>query len=243
MNRLKDLSRGPASVLAGAKMLTRPGVRRYVVMPLLINVLLFAGAIWAAVAYLDAWLASLLPEWLAWAEWLLLPLFGLMLLLVTFFTFTLVANFIAAPFNALLAARLEQQLSGVRPQGADQPLGQLVLSTMGAELRKLGYLLKWLLPLLLITVIPVVNLAAPLLWFVFGAWFLALEYADYPMGNHDIPYLEQRRRLRQRRGLALSLGGTLSLMTMVPVLNFFAMPVGVAAATRLWVQQLSVSQD
>ncbi|MEZ5582290.1 MAG: hypothetical protein R3F37_05475 [Candidatus Competibacteraceae bacterium] len=44
------------------------------------------------------------------------------------------------------------------------------------------------MPLLVLFVIPGVNVIAPLLWLVFGAWMLALQYADYPMGNHGLRF-------------------------------------------------------
>jgi len=84
----------------------------------------------------------------------------------------------------------------------------------------------------------VINLAAPVLWVVFGSWLLSLEYFDYPMGNHDIVFGEEKRILRERRGIALGFGGGVMIMTSIPIINFIAMPVAVAAATLLWVEQL-----
>ena len=34
---------------------------------------------------------------------------------------------------------------------------------------------------------------------LFSAWFMALEYGDYPMANHGISFKEQHRRLKQTR--------------------------------------------
>ena len=111
------------------------------------------------------------------------------------------------------------------------------------ELRKLLYILAWSLPLLVLFVIPVVNVAAPALWLLFGAWTLAVEYMDYPMGNHDLRFVEQRRRLRERRLLSLGFGGAVTVTTMIPVVNFFVMPAAVAGATALWVDHYSSPKD
>jgi CysZ protein len=70
---------------------------------------------------------------------------------------------------------------------------------------------------------------------------LALEYIDYPMGNHGVLFAEQRRQLRQRPMLALGFGMTVAVLTFIPILNFLAMPVAVAGATRLWVRCLSAN--
>jgi CysZ protein len=85
--------------------------------------------------------------------------------------------------------------------------------------------------------IPVLYPVAPFLWLAFGAWMLALEYADYPMGNHGLRFPEQRRRLREQRLTSLGFGATALLLTMIPVVNFVAMPAAVAGATALWVQR------
>ena len=72
----------------------------------------------------------------------------------------------------------------------------------------------------------------------FGAWMLAIEYVDCPLGNHGQPYPAVRMKLRPKRRLALGFGGTVMALTMIPVVNFIAMPVGVAAATALYLDEL-----
>ena len=84
-----------------------------------------------------------------------------------------------------------------------------------------------------------INLAAPVLWFLYTAWILVLEYSDYPMGNHGLKFREMRARLRKRRVLGLGFGAATAGLTMIPVLNFIAMPSAVAGATAMWVGELS----
>jgi CysZ protein len=67
---------------------------------------------------------------------------------------------------------------------------------------------------------------------------LAVEYLDYPMGNHGLSFSEQRRRLRRRPMLSLSFGAGVLLLMLIPGLNFLAMPAAVAGATALWVDRL-----
>jgi len=69
---------------------------------------------------------------------------------------------------------------------------------------------------------------------------LTIEYLDYPMANHLLHFSEQKRLLRQRKLLSYGFGGSSLLMTMIPVVNFFAMPVSVAGATAMWVGELKV---
>ncbi len=237
---LKDFLLGAGYVLRGLRLIRRPGLRRFVVMPLLLNSALFALGIWWGYQLLDSEVIPRLPGWLAWARWLLVPLFVVTASIIVFFTFSLLANLVGAPFNALLAERVERLLGGAPPDqgGGLWRLAGEALRSLGAELAKLLYLARWALPLLLLFLVPGLNALAPFAWAAFSAWMLALEYADYPMGNHAIPFRCQRRILRRRRGLAWGFGGAILLLTSVPLVNFLVMPVAVAGATALWVERL-----
>jgi len=227
---------GINQLLQGLKMLTRPGLRRYLLAPVAINIVVFVIIGWIGFSQFDSLLNTFLPEssWLSFLRWLLWPLFALSVLLITFYTFTAVANLIAAPFNSLLSAKVEEILTGNKPPESRRTLQQLILPTIQSELRKLGYFLLRAIPLLLLFVIPGINLLAPFLWLLFSAWFLAIEYADYPLGNHGLDFRSQHDRLKQTRLAALGFGGGVTLLMMIPILNFAAMPAAVVGATRLW---------
>jgi len=226
--------KGINDVLSGFGLIFRSGVRRYVIIPFLINSALFGGAIYLLYQQMDSWLEKLLPDWLFWLEWLIIPLFFVTILLMVFFTFTLVANLIAAPFNSYLSASVEYQLTGSKPASlVNEPVWKTVVRTIGAEIRKTVYFLLWLIPLGLLTVIPVINVAAPFAWFLFAAWSFSLEYMDSPLGNRGMLFEEIREYNRNNRMRSLGLGTGVFVMTSIPVLNFLAMPVAVCAATKM----------
>jgi CysZ protein len=226
--------KGINDVLSGFGLIFRSGVRRYVIIPFLINSALFGGAIYLLYQQMDSWLEKLLPDWLFWLEWLIIPLFFVTILLMVFFTFTLVANLIAAPFNSYLSASVEYQLTGSKPASlVNEPVWKTVVRTISAEIRKTVYFLLWLIPLGLLTVIPVINVAAPFAWFLFAAWSFSLEYMDSPLGNRGMLFEEIREYNRNNRMRSLGLGTGVFVMTSIPFLNFLAMPVAVCAATKM----------
>jgi CysZ protein len=238
---------GAAGLLRGAKLLNTPGLRRFVIIPVTINVLVFALSIWVLLQQftplVEKWVGYL-PAWLEWLEWLFWLFFALAAILVVFYTFSILANLIAAPFNGLLAEAVEKHLTGKPLPGGGSLLGALreAPSAIFDELRKIGYFLLRAVPLLILFWIPLLNLAAPVLWALFSAWMMAVEYGDYPMGNHNIRFAEQRRRLGQKRMLSLGFGGATLLATMIPLVNFLVMPAAVAGATALWVERLKSEQ-
>ncbi len=240
-----SLIQGAGYVLTGLRWLPRAGLRGFVAIPLLINSGLFGLGIWwiwGQFARLDQAARDWLPDWLAWLHWLLWPLFVLTVLVVVFYAFSVVANLIAAPFNGLLAERVEKLAN---PAGAARPTPgptwkEVVLSPLN-EARKLLYCIGWAIPLLILSFLPGINVVAPVLWALFAAWMLALEYADYPLGNRGVKFREQRRLLRERWSLTLGFGGMTLVLTLIPLVNFLAMPAAVVGATLLWAREAPAS--
>ncbi len=241
---LSDITHGTQALARGIRLLGKPEIRIYVIIPLAINLLLFGALVWygySQFAQLIDWLMSSIPDLLDFLRWLFWLIFVVLAALTVFFTFTPVANIIAAPFNALMAEKIEEMLTGKEVAGGVS-FAQMALDAIRSQLGKLVYIALWAAGLFLVSLIPVINLVAPILWVVFGSWLLSLEYFDYPMGNHDLVFAEEKRLLRERRGIALGFGGAVMVMTSIPVVNFFAMPVAVAGATLLWVEQFQSGQ-
>jgi CysZ protein len=244
---MKNNRSGMHYLFEGLRLIRQPGLRRYVAVPLLVSTVFFTAAIFGLSHWLEVLIDLLLgylPAWLDWLRYLLWPVFAVAGVLIIFYTFSLMTNLIAAPFNGMLAEAVEQHLSG-QPidTGGWKALARDIVPSLLSELRKLLYFLLRALPLGLLFLIPGVNIAAPFLWALFSAWMLAIEYVDYPMANHLLHFSEQRRRLRKRRLLSLGFGGSSLLMTMIPLVNFLAMPVSVAGATAMWVHELKGRQQ
>lgn len=228
---------GARCMASGFALIRRPGVRRYVLVPLAVNALLFAVALAIAARHVGALVERWLPAWLGFFAPLVWLLFTLVAVLVLLTCFTFVANLIGAPFNGLLAEAVERSLGAHRQDDAPltwRRVAAQALSACASELRKLGYLAVRALPLVALSLIPGLQPIAAAAWMVFGAWALAIEYADYPLGNHGYDFPRQCALLAARRRTALGFGAAAAAFTMVPVLNFIAMPAAVAGATVMW---------
>lgn len=241
---------GFVSVAQGFSLIRQPGLKRYAAIPILINfcVFVFLGVL--SYRYFNDWLSqlTLFERWsdlvvVQWIAGFLRFLFAAMLLLAAVFTFTLVANIIAAPFNSLLAERVEQRLCGrTLPQDAQSMLVLLrsIPKTLWSEVRKILYLLAWIIPIGILYLIPGLQVIAPFVMLLFGAWLMALEYLDYPLGNHGYGFSAVKKALKKQRMLGLGFGSAVALITAIPILNLIAMPVAVAAATSLYVVHYAV---
>ena len=238
--KTSDIMQGAACLGRGVKLIRHPQVRLYVIMPLLINVILFGGLIWFGYQQfspLVEWLISFVPGFLDFLRWIIWLFITMLTAIIVFFTFTPIANIVAAPFNALLSEKIEIMLTG-KAISSEISFLTMVKNSLLSQLGKLLYIALWSLALLLFSLIPLVNFAAPFLWVLFGSWLLSLEYLDYPMGNHDLSFSRQKQLLSSRKGLALGYGGSVMVLTSIPLINFIVMPVAVAGATLLYVEQL-----
>lgn len=240
---MSTLRLGHTYLLQGAKLLLRPGVFLYAILPVVINTALFTLLILFSIGQFGAvltWLMSQLPAWLQWLDWLLWVLFSLAMVLVMFSTFTLFAAIISAPFNGLLSEAVERHLTGKAPAetGMVKTLREIPL-TLKNELHKIGYFARFAIPLLLLHLIPGINVLAPFLWFFFSAWMLALEFSDYPLGNHGIPFSRQRELIRNHKLPVFSFGVITTLAAMIPFINLIVIPSAVAGATAFWVERFS----
>ena len=234
---------GVGYLVDGAKMLTHPSLRLFVAIPLIVNILIFGSLICFGVSYLssmmDRWMSSI-PEWLNFIEWILWPVIALTLSLMTGYLFTAVALIIASPFNALLAEKAEELVTG-RPVDSLEGLGQALLAVPRGILRELAKLLYYVpmaVFVLLITFIPVLNTVAPLLWFLLGAWMMSIQFVDYPMDNHQLSFADVKEAVRSRRLSSMGFGGVVALCTGIPIVNFFVVPSAVVGATLLWCKEL-----
>jgi CysZ protein len=238
-----NFATGAGYVIRGAKLLTHKNLRLFVIIPLLVNIIIFGSLIGVGLNFLDAQMERLMgwiPEWLDFIEWILWPIIGLAFSLMTGYVFTALAILIASPFNALLAEKAEELITGQEVDSLEG-LGAALLAVPRGILREL-YKLLYYLPMfvfvLIITFIPVINAVSPILWFLLGAWMMSLQFVDYPMDNHQLTFADVKEAIRTRRFSALGFGGVVALCASIPIVNFFVVPSAVVGATLFWCEQL-----
>ncbi|MDH5600227.1 MAG: sulfate transporter CysZ [Gammaproteobacteria bacterium] len=237
---------GAGYFLNGLKLISKKGIRTYVLIPLFINIIIFALGLWFAIDQFGIfieWALADLPTWLSWLEWFMWPLFALTFFGLVFFTFTIIANIIASPFSGPLANAVEKHLTGNNSPAPTKPFIKEVKDSLANELIKLKHSLFLMMPLVFLSLLsfafPLVSPAVAILWFIYAAWVLTLEYADFPMANHGMAFRHIREKLAEKRILSLAFGSMAMLATLIPFINFLVMPVAVAGATKMYINEFS----
>ncbi len=248
LQSIQQFKAGVGYIFSGLRLVTQPGLRRFVILPLLINTLVFALLFASGMHYFQQFMDWILPagtsSWLVWLRDLLWLLFGMMGIILVFFSFNTLANFLGSPFNGLLSEVIERRQTGQSPLTQNwQEFARIIIPMLINELRKLRYFILISVPVLLLFVIPGINILAPFLWVAIGVWIMALEYLDYPMANHDHDFRQVRGWLPQHRALGLGFGFGMLIGITIPGINLIMMPVGVAAATLMWLDVEKFSED
>ncbi|MGO1499863.1 MAG: sulfate transporter CysZ [Marinobacter sp.] len=242
--------RGLGYLGEGFHLIRQPGLRLFVVIPLVINILLFGllfyflGEIFGAlIATAMGWL----PDW-AWLQsldWLFWILYGAVILLMLAYGFVILANLIGSPFYGYLAELTEKHLTGQEVSTDDgwTAIIKDIPRALWREVQKIIYYLPRAIGLFAIGLIPVVNLIAAVLWFVFNSWMMALQYVDYSADNHKLSFKALRQLLADTRLSAVGFGLPVALAAMVPVLNLIVVPAAVCGATAYWVRENGATRN
>jgi CysZ protein len=228
-------------LLAGFKLITQPGIRRFVIIPLIINLALFIGFFFLLNYFIhefNAWFVGYLPHWLHWLSAILWLIFFISFFVIFVYTFVTIANIVSAPFNSFLAEKVEFHLTGQLLEERSL-LDNIkdIPRILARQLSILAYYIPRALLLLILFFIPVVQTLAALISFLFHAWLMTLTYLDYPTDNHRIAMREVRVWLDQRRWVSLGFGVGVLVCSMIPIINCFTVPAAVAGAVKFWVDQ------
>jgi len=225
--------------IRGLKLLWHPKLRLFVVIPLTINIVLMVVMLMIGIHYFEQlvqWLLHFLPHWLAWLSAILWLVFAFSFIMMFAYTFTIITNIISAPFNALLSEKV-QQLHGGSPASAEMNFTQVLAATprnVGRAARSFLYFLPRALVCLILLFIPLLQAIVPVLWFIFNAWMMSVQYMDYPMDNNEVSFKAMLKKLTEKRSANFTFGASVLIGTMIPVLNLVVMPAAVIGATLFW---------
>lgn len=229
-------TQGLRTFFEGLRAARAPGLRRYTWLPALVSLAIVAAGLYLTLHYagvLTTWLTTLLPDWLQFLGVVLTPVLYLLALLAGTWLFALLAVLIASPFLGDLSIAVEARTFG---DGPPQP-GSVwtgVIASLAREARKLTYHLPRLLGVFVVSLIPGINAIAPVVWFLFGAWTMAVQFTDYPVENRHRPFRDTVELLGRHRLAALGFGAVAAALLAIPVINFLFIPAAVAGGTLLW---------
>ena len=235
-----NLFTGAGYFLRGLTMTFQPGLRRFVLIPLIANIVLFSLMGWLLYGLIvDFYEAAMLtvPEWLQFLSWIITPLLWLIGGLMTGYVSTLIVLMLTTFTHCSL--KKSRRPSPVNPfphwMGSLQRCSRCPGPVSGTA--QVLYYVPMAIGVLILTIVPLFNAFGPWPGF-YWARGRCLQFVDYPMDNHRLAFRDVRDACAARRLSTIGFGGTVAFFTGIPLLNLIVIPAAVIGATLLWCEEL-----
>ena len=144
----------------------------------------------------------------------------------------------SAPFMSPVSEKIEAYLyAGVHQHRDTSNAGQLVRG-IKINLRNLAWELLLSIPLLLLSLIPVVSILATASLFLIQAYYAGFGNMDYTLERH-FRYRESINFVKAHRGFAIGNGIVFMLFLLIPVIGIIlVLPISVTAASKTTLELL-----
>ncbi len=165
---------------------------------------------------------------------------GVLILVVGLILYKHIVMALSAPFMSPVSEKIEAHLLGKanyvhRKTSFAKQLSRGVRINM----RNLGKELLFMIPLLLLSFIPVIGIVATIFIFLIQAYYVGFGNMDYTMERY-FNYKESVQFVRKHRGTAIGNGMVFVLMLFIPILGFIiTLPISVVAASTETVKILN----
>jgi CysZ protein len=228
----------------------RPRLILYILIPFLINFAVFTGAVYLGLDFFGSTVVQYIPQGEAWywsiLSWFLWVVAVLLTAVLVFFSFTVVGNLIASPFNDLLSERTEQILTGRENEELFSLRRFLsdAWKTVLMEAKKMWLFVVVMLLILPLNLLPGIgNAIYTVLAISLTLFFLCVEYLSFVMVRKRQFFKDQRRFIFSRKFLMLGFGCGVMAVLAIPFFQFFCIPLAVIGATRLWCDEQGLTLE
>jgi CysZ protein len=213
-------------------LLTRPGLKRWAAVPILLSILVFIGFITAA-----SWVAAHYGAEVGHGWWGTIASIAagtasfIATLLIGFFTFAIMANVVASPFNDVLSRKTEVLLSGTTGEVAGGSFIHDMLRAVLSAVKLAVIQVAAMVPALLLLLIPVIGF---LLFAIPASFFLGMTFLDYPFERRKMRVGEKLRFCWEHFAEVFGFGVVTYALMLVPVVNVLVIPPATVGATMLY---------
>lgn len=220
--------------------LRTPSIWPFCIAPLLINAIVVV-LVWI-------WVGSLAGQWAshhfngdAWywrsLHFLAMILLFFLKLVASLAAFVIAGNIASAPFNDFLSEKVDKIASGwkdERSHGIGTRI-KLLLVVVIQEAGRLAIYLSIMLPLFLLSFFPAFTLFTTAAQYAVSSMFFAVDYFAYPLERRGTLLLKQKFAFaREHLPVSLGFGAAMTLIALVPIVNFLFLPLGVVGGTLLF---------
>ncbi len=221
------------------------GLKRYFIIPFIINALLLGAIALLSFAVIYPFLMNLIPQGDVWylsaLRWIATPILLVLLAFACVILYSITGSIAAAPFNDPLSARVENALTGARfdDRFSIKELFSDMARIASGMCKLLLIILIFNLVILFLNLIPGVGAVIySALSFASALFFVGFGFFDFPLERRRLVFGEKLKLVWRHRAMAIGLGLGFSLITIVPLVGFLGLNLAAVGATRLFVEHM-----
>jgi len=165
---------------------------------------------------------------------------GLLVVIFGVVIFKHVVMAFSAPFMTPLSEKIEIHITGKELNKTDTPKEFMAALVRGIRINIRNLVMEILitLPLLILSLIPVLNLFTAVMLIAVQAYYAGYGNMDYTLERY-FNYNETKKFLRENKGIAIGNGFVFHLILLIPVVGIaLALPLSAVAATTQTIQKL-----
>lgn len=233
---IKNIFSGLNDYRYSLQIIRQLGLWSYFFIPALISLLLALGitiSAWGLSDNLGQWIDDLwIWEWGKDAAAVVSEVLGgLLILALGILLYKHMVLGLSAPFMGPVSEKIEGHLTG---EGVTEKKGQffkLLYRGMRISIRNLIMELFFTIPILLLSLIPVIGILSTAFLFLLQSYYAGFGNMDYTLERH-YSFSQSIKKVRDHSGVAIGNGIPFMLLLLIPVLGvLIVLPLSVTAAT------------
>ena len=242
----KNIFRGIRAYGGSFQLISKLGLWKYFGIPILISLLTFALVGITAYGLSDNVGGFIAKAWV-W-EWgsetfrAISDFFGgLLIVVIGFILYKHIIMALSAPFMSPVSQKIEAHLLGEAHEHRNTKFTAQLWRGIRINVRNLLMELLFTIPILLFSLIPIINIFTSILLFLVQSYYAGFGNMDYTLERH-FKYDESLKFVRSHSGIAMGNGIVFMTMLFIPVIGIIlVLPLSVTASTTETVRLIQES--
>ena len=164
---------------------------------------------------------------------------GVLIIVIGLLMYKHIIMAFSAPFMSPVSEKIEEYLTGIKSQHIVNSFQQQLLRSIKLTVRNLIREILVTIPILLLSIIPVIGIFFTFLLFIVQAYYAGFGNMDYTLERY-FSYKESVKFLNKNKGVAIGNGIVFILFLVIPVIGvILVLPLSVTAATKETVKRLN----
>lgn len=233
---IQNIISGIKAYMGTFKLISTLKLWKYFAIPIAISVLTASLILVAAWGWSDN-IANILDKVWVW-EWgaegfhtIAEILGGIIIVIIGLILYKHIIMALSAPFMSPVSQKIEQHFLGEVHHHRDTTNASQLWRGIRINVRNLGMELLITIPLLLLSLIPLLNIVSTVLIFLAQAYYAGFGNMDYTLERH-FTYKESIQFVKKHRGIAIGNGIPFMAMLFIPIIGvILVLPLSVTAST------------